>query len=142
MDVADGLGDEVMERWEAAWTIDLAEARLAAEADRLFRVLLEETPWQQEYGPFRKPFPRLTSLHGDQGLTYTYSGVTYDMVPWTPELSEIRRRVVRVTGTVERRDGSAQDVTTKDLMDVEERALRILALAVVALAAALVMMRA
>jgi hypothetical protein len=55
---------------------------------------------------------------------------------------EVRRRVVRVTGTVERRDGSAQDLTAKDLMDVEERALRILALAVVALAAALVMMRA
>jgi hypothetical protein len=29
----DGLGDEVMEQWEAAWTIDLAEARLLAEAD-------------------------------------------------------------------------------------------------------------
>ena len=54
---------------------------------------------------------------------------------------EVRRRVARVTGTVERRDGSTQDLTAQDLMDVEERALRILALAVVALAVALVMMR-
>jgi hypothetical protein len=54
---------------------------------------------------------------------------------------EVRRRVARVTGTVERRDGSTQDLTAQDLMDVEERALGILALAVVALALALVMMR-
>ena len=38
-------------------------------------------------------------------------------------------------------DGSSQELTAHDLMDVEERALRILSLAVVALAAALVMMR-
>ena len=55
---------------------------------------------------------------------------------------DVRRRVARVTGSVERRDGSSQDLTAEDLMDVEEGALRILALAVVALAAALVMMRA
>ena len=54
---------------------------------------------------------------------------------------EVRRRVDRVSGTVELRDGSSHDLTAPDLMDVEERALRILSLAVVALAAALVMMR-
>jgi hypothetical protein len=54
---------------------------------------------------------------------------------------DVRRRVVYVTGTVERRDGSSHGLTAQDLMDVEERALRILALAVSALAAALVMMR-
>ena len=55
---------------------------------------------------------------------------------------DVRRRVIQVTGTVERRDGSSQGLGAQDLMDVEERALRILALAVVALAVALVMMRA
>ena len=54
---------------------------------------------------------------------------------------DVRRRVARVSGTVERRDGSAQRLTTDDLMDVEEGALRALAAATVALAAALVMMR-
>ena len=54
---------------------------------------------------------------------------------------DMRRRVSRVTGTVERRDGSAEPLTTAHLMNVEEGALRILAVAVVALAAALVMMR-
>jgi hypothetical protein len=55
---------------------------------------------------------------------------------------DVRRMVTSVTGTVERRDGSSQVLGAQDLMDVEERALRILALAVVALAVALVMMRA
>jgi hypothetical protein len=54
---------------------------------------------------------------------------------------DVRRRVSRVTGTVERRDGSLQELTAADLMDAEEGALRVLAAAVVALAAALVMMR-
>jgi hypothetical protein len=54
---------------------------------------------------------------------------------------DVRRRVSGVTGTVERRDGSSQQLTTADLKDVEEGALRVLAVATVALAAALVMMR-
>jgi hypothetical protein len=54
---------------------------------------------------------------------------------------DVRRRVSRVTGTVERHDGSSQQLTTADLMDAEEGALRVLAAATVALAAALVMMR-
>jgi hypothetical protein len=54
---------------------------------------------------------------------------------------DVRRRVTRVTGTVERRDGSSVSLAPADLMDAEESALRILAVATVALAAALVMMR-
>jgi hypothetical protein len=54
---------------------------------------------------------------------------------------DVRRLVTRVTGSVERRDGSTTPLTAADLMDVEESALRILAAATVALATALVMMR-
>ena len=54
---------------------------------------------------------------------------------------DVRRRVVGVTGKVERRDGSSTELGPEDLMDVEESALRILAIATAALAAALVMMR-
>jgi 4-hydroxybenzoate polyprenyltransferase len=54
---------------------------------------------------------------------------------------DVRRRVSRVTGTVERRDGSSQELTAADLMDAEEGALRVLAAATIALAAALVMMQ-
>jgi hypothetical protein len=54
---------------------------------------------------------------------------------------DVRRRVVGVTGKVERSDGSSTELGPEDLMDVEESALRILAVATAALAATLVMMR-
>jgi hypothetical protein len=54
---------------------------------------------------------------------------------------DVRRRVVRVGGTIERRDGTTESVTSDFLMGPEEQALRVLSVAVVALAAASVMMR-
>src|SRR5581483_8494206 len=65
----------------------------APDADRLLRVLVAETSWKQEYGRFGRPFPRLTALYGDEGLTYRYSGVTYAVLLWTAELDKVRRRV-------------------------------------------------
>jgi hypothetical protein len=67
--------------------------------------------------------------------------LSYAQRTLSSRVREVRRRVDRVSGTVEHRDGSSHELTAHDLMDVEERALRILSLAVVALAAALVMMR-
>jgi alkylated DNA repair dioxygenase AlkB len=63
-----------------------------AEADRLFAVLRADVPWRQETARGR-PFPRLTAWYADEGLTYSYSGVTHQAEPWTPELHEIKRRV-------------------------------------------------
>jgi hypothetical protein len=57
------------------------------------------------------------------------------------QVRDVRRRVVRVHGTVERRDGEAEELTSESLMGVEERALRALSIAIVALACASVMMR-
>lgn len=57
------------------------------------------------------------------------------------QVREVRRRVARVSGVVERRDGTRQHLEAADLMTVEEAALRALAAAVVALAVALVIMR-
>jgi hypothetical protein len=54
---------------------------------------------------------------------------------------EVRRRVAHVVGTVERTDGSVEDVTKETLLAPAEGALRALAAATVALAVALVMMR-
>ncbi|HEX5467731.1 MAG TPA: hypothetical protein VFW80_01640 [Gaiellaceae bacterium] len=54
---------------------------------------------------------------------------------------DVRRRVVRAHGTIERRDGSSDDVTPELLIEPEERALRMLSVAVTALACASVMMR-
>jgi hypothetical protein len=57
------------------------------------------------------------------------------------QVRDVRRRVVRVSGSVERADGSAEEITPTALMRPEERALRALTVAVTALAAASVMMR-
>lgn len=54
---------------------------------------------------------------------------------------DVRRRVVRVAGTIERRDGSAEALTAEALIAAEEAALRALAACTVAIAAALVIMR-
>lgn len=70
------------------------------EADRLFTALMDTIPWKQEHGRFGRAYPRLTSLHGDDGTEYTYSGVTYRPLPWTEELADVRRRVEEAAGGV------------------------------------------
>jgi alkylated DNA repair dioxygenase AlkB len=69
-----------------------------AEADTLFAVLQKTITWKQERGRFNRPFPRLTALYADAGVTYTYSGVTYPSLVWTAELGAIRRRVEEAAG--------------------------------------------
>jgi hypothetical protein len=54
---------------------------------------------------------------------------------------DVRRRVTTVTGTIERSDGTAQELGPSDLMRAPESALRALTAATVLLAVALVMMR-
>jgi hypothetical protein len=58
------------------------------------------------------------------------------------QVREMRRRIVRIEGTMERTDGTSAELTAETVMGPAERALRILSIAVIALAAALVMMRA
>lgn len=57
------------------------------------------------------------------------------------QVRDVRRRVLGVEGRIERRDGTSEPVTTATLIDAEERALRLLAAAVIALALALVWLR-
>lgn len=57
------------------------------------------------------------------------------------QVRDVRRRVESVSGQIIRLDGETEPVTEATLIAAEERALRLLALAVVALALALVMMR-
>lgn len=62
------------------------------EADTLYEALRADTPWKQERSRMG-PFPRLTAWYADAGLTYSYSGVTHEAIPWTPTLMDVRRRV-------------------------------------------------
>jgi hypothetical protein len=57
------------------------------------------------------------------------------------QVRDVRRRVVRVSGRVDRRDGRSEPVTVETLIGAEERALRLLAACTVTLAVALVIMR-
>lgn len=57
------------------------------------------------------------------------------------QVREVRRRVRTVTGTVELEDGGRRDVTAETLLAAPEGALRALTVAVVALAAAMLVLR-
>ena len=86
-------------------TLDDADLRLWRQValghdyDELMQRLIDETRWRQEritvYG---KPYlqPRLSAWHGD--LSYRYSGLRLDPLPWTPLLQQLRRRVESLTG--------------------------------------------
>jgi hypothetical protein len=58
------------------------------------------------------------------------------------QVRDVRRRVSRVRGMIERGDGTTEELTAERLIGPAEEALRILSLAVIALASAMVMMRA
>jgi len=62
-----------------------------ADADSLFAHLRDTVPWKQEGRPPRM-FPRLTAWYANPGVTYSYSGVTHQAVPWTPELLDVKQR--------------------------------------------------
>jgi alkylated DNA repair dioxygenase AlkB len=63
-----------------------------AEADALFAWLRSEIPWRQEtvHG---HPLPRLNAWFADDGLCYSYSGLSHLGTGWLPELAEIKRAV-------------------------------------------------
>ncbi|CCU71484.1 MAG: alpha-ketoglutarate-dependent dioxygenase AlkB [Thalassolituus oleivorans] len=85
------------------WSLDLSEPQTLLDgamtyyaqalsfscADQLFTSLNGELPWTQEsimiYG--RETLsPRLQAWHGDEGISYRYSGKTFTTLPWTPSL--------------------------------------------------------
>jgi alkylated DNA repair dioxygenase AlkB len=68
------------------------------EAAALFEHLRATVPWKQEGRPGRL-FPRLTAWYSDPGQTYSYSGVTHEAVPWTPELLSVKASVEAAAGT-------------------------------------------
>lgn len=73
------------------------------EADRFFRLLLSETPWQQDpitlFGQTHLQ-PRLTALYGNEGKPYGYSGIMMQPHRWTPALMHLKELVEAETQTV------------------------------------------
>lgn len=67
-------------------------------ADRYFVELRDKSAWEQKKASFGHLQPRLTASHGDEGVTYFYSGTENKALPWTPTLLEIKRRIEVVRG--------------------------------------------
>lgn len=67
----------------------------------VLRSLIDEIRWRQEHVTLwgrTYPQPRLVAFYGDDGLGYTYSGVTLGALPWTPLLLELKDRVEALSG--------------------------------------------
>lgn len=70
------------------------------ESDQIFQELLSKIKWRQDkmklYG---KEFelPRLTAWYGDDGKSYTFSGIPMNPDAWTPTLLSIKSRIEEVT---------------------------------------------
>src|SRR4051794_34715409 len=59
------------------------------QSDAFFEDLRCSANWKQEQIKFYGKLidlPRLTAWYGDEGKTYTYSGITVHPDPWTPTL--------------------------------------------------------
>ncbi len=66
--------------------------------DSLLQELIESTDWrQEEITVYGKPYlqPRLCAWHGD--LSYSYSGIRLEPLPWTPTLLDLKTRVEALT---------------------------------------------
>jgi len=68
----------------------------STKADRYFESLLTEVPWKEEtvwvWGKEHVQ-PRLVAWFGDPGLSYAYSGLQLNPLPWTTLLSKIREEI-------------------------------------------------
>lgn len=77
-------------------------AQAVTRPEVLFTTLLQEIPWQQGqvtlYGK-RHFIPRLQAWHGDEGISYRYSGETLQPHFWTPTLLQLRDELSSLTGT-------------------------------------------
>ena len=69
------------------------------EADALFAWLANHVSWRQEL--FRgNPLPRLNAWFADDGLRYSYSGLSHQGAGWLSELFVVKRRVEEASGAV------------------------------------------
>lgn len=70
------------------------------QSDVFFEDLQNNAAWKQEQIKFYGKLidlPRLTAWYGDEGKTYTYSGIKVDPAPWTPTLLAIKKEIEAVS---------------------------------------------
>lgn len=70
-------------------------------ADRLFKQLLAQVKWKEDHiRIFGKTYlqPRLTALFGEQGKSYTYSGIQMHPTAFTPGLLGLKNKIEDLSG--------------------------------------------
>ncbi|MDB9476213.1 alpha-ketoglutarate-dependent dioxygenase AlkB family protein [Dolichospermum circinale] len=69
------------------------------ESSQLFEDLSSKVKWKQEiiqiFGK-KMPIPRLTAWYGDEGKSYTYSGIEQHPEPWNTTLQFIKSKVEEI----------------------------------------------
>ena len=73
------------------------------DAGAVFSDLLKNTPWESRtIKMFGKeyPQPRLVAWFGDPGRGYTYSGISMNINPWTPQLESLKTMCEQKAGRV------------------------------------------
>ena len=71
-------------------------------SDELFEFFMNETHWQQDdIRLFGKtyPQPRLTALYGNNGKTYTYSGIEMKPHPFLPAHENLLKKMTGIDNT-------------------------------------------
>jgi len=74
----------------------------AAESDLLLDALTQKIAWKQEkVSMFGRTLdvPRLTAWYWEEGITYSYSGITHRALAWSADLLEIKARLERIAST-------------------------------------------
>jgi alkylated DNA repair dioxygenase AlkB len=72
-------------------------------SDLFFKSLTENIAWKQEPVKIMGQEimqPRLTAWYGDQGKSYSYTGITMNPLPWTIDLLKIKEAVQKISGEV------------------------------------------
>lgn len=71
------------------------------ESNYLLDQFINHVPWEQKMVKmYNKEMatPRLTAWYGDPGTNYSFTGITLDPMPWTPELLMMKERVEALAG--------------------------------------------
>ncbi len=74
------------------------QVELGSPHTMLLQALIDTTDWrQEEITVYGKSYlqPRLSAWHGD--LSYSYSGIRLEPLPWTPTLLDLKTRVEALT---------------------------------------------
>ncbi len=70
-------------------------------AEQLYNTLQETTPWRQNkikiFGKTHDE-PRLTQLYGDNQMKYSYSGIQFTALDWSPVLKTVKQEIENATG--------------------------------------------